>query len=90
MKVLLTSGIYAPDIGGPATFIPELAKALIEKNDKVNVITLGKLINDDSLNLWNVQKIPRANKFLRYPRTIFKIYIDSKKSDVIQTLQLIY
>lgn len=83
MNVLLTSGIYAPDIGGPATFIPELAQAFITQNDKVNIITLGKLVNDDQSNLWNVQKIPRVNIFLRYPRTIFKIYIESKKSNVI-------
>lgn len=37
--VILVSGIYYPDIGGPATFIPKVANALIEK--KINVCTLA-------------------------------------------------
>jgi glycosyltransferase involved in cell wall biosynthesis len=83
MKVLLTSGIYEPDIGGPATFIPALAQALVIQKHKVKVITLGKFSKEDSSKPWNLRKIPRRCKFLRIPRTIFGIYTESKNSEVI-------
>jgi len=40
MKCLLISGIYRPEIGGPATYLPTLAKALIKQSNQVEVITL--------------------------------------------------
>ena len=41
MKILLVSGIYPPDVGGPATFVPQLASACIERGYKVKVLTLS-------------------------------------------------
>ena len=32
MKILITVGIYPPDIGGPASFVPKIAKMLTENN----------------------------------------------------------
>ena len=40
MKILLTTGIYPPDIGGPATFIPEIASTLVEMGHQVTILTL--------------------------------------------------
>ena len=40
MKALLITGIYKPDIGGPATYIPKLASRLTELDIEVEVITL--------------------------------------------------
>jgi glycosyltransferase involved in cell wall biosynthesis len=42
MKILLISGIFPPDIGGPATYIPQLADELSDHNYDVTVITLGE------------------------------------------------
>jgi glycosyltransferase involved in cell wall biosynthesis len=56
MKVLLVSGIYPPDIGGPATFIPGFEEYLREQGNKVKVLTLS----DD----------PRRSRFL-YPGVSF-------------------
>lgn len=39
-RVLLVSGIYFPDIGGPATFLPKLAEALLERNIQVSTLSL--------------------------------------------------
>lgn len=83
MKVMLTSGIYEPDIGGPATFIPELAQSLVNQNNKVGVVTLGKFEKEDHSKSWEIFKIPRTRKLLRFPRTIFRIYAESKNYEVI-------
>ena len=39
-RILLVSGIYFPDIGGPATFLPKLAQALLARNFQVGTLSL--------------------------------------------------
>lgn len=42
MKIVLATGIYPPDIGGPATYVPKLAAGLKERGKDVTVITYGE------------------------------------------------
>ncbi len=42
MKVVLATGIYPPEIGGPATYVFHLAKALKERGVSVTVIAYGE------------------------------------------------
>lgn len=42
MKVVLATGIYPPEIGGPATYVYHLAKGLKERGVKVQVIAYGE------------------------------------------------
>ncbi len=83
MKVLLTTGIYPPDIGGPATFIPELGQEIVNQNHKVQVITLGNDKKESTSHCYTVKKIPRTGKFIRFLKTIIEIYNASKTCDVI-------
>ncbi|MFQ5960893.1 MAG: glycosyltransferase family 4 protein [Candidatus Methylomirabilales bacterium] len=41
MKVLITTGIFPPDIGGPATYVTQVAKGLTERGHDVTVFTLS-------------------------------------------------
>lgn len=41
MKILLITGIYPPDIGGPATFINNFAGYLYRNSNEVTIVTLG-------------------------------------------------
>ena len=41
MRVVIVTGIYPPDIGGPATHASDLRDALIERGHRVVVLTLG-------------------------------------------------
>jgi glycosyltransferase involved in cell wall biosynthesis len=43
MKILLTSGIYPPDIGGPATYVPKLSKAFKDKGYGTTIVSLEPL-----------------------------------------------
>jgi glycosyltransferase involved in cell wall biosynthesis len=40
MKILLTSGIYPPDIGGPASYVPKLSRALRSEGHQTTVVSL--------------------------------------------------
>ena len=41
MKILITVGIFPPDIGGPASFVPKIANHLINMDNKVKIICLA-------------------------------------------------
>jgi glycosyltransferase involved in cell wall biosynthesis len=52
MEILITTGIFPPDIGGPATYVPTIAKALAERGHQVTVLTTSEPENlqwDDSI-----------------------------------------
>ncbi len=42
MKIVLATGIYPPDIGGPATYVAAFAKELRSRKHDVTVITYGR------------------------------------------------
>jgi len=42
VKVLFVSGIYPPDIGGPATYVSRMALELLRRGHLVRVLTLGE------------------------------------------------
>ena len=44
MNILITTGIFPPDVGGPAKFVPLIADNL-SKNHSLNVITLSEETN---------------------------------------------
>ncbi|MFA5129309.1 MAG: glycosyltransferase family 4 protein [Patescibacteria group bacterium] len=45
MKILLATGIYPPDIGGPATYTRAIARALNESGHEITVICYADKIN---------------------------------------------
>ena len=84
MKILITSGIFPPDIGGPASYVPKIASELVKRNNEVTVLCLSDHNFDDSKFNFDVVRISR-NIFLplRVLITIFKIVRLSIKSDFI-------
>ena len=53
MKILITVGIFPPDIGGPASFVPKIAKLLQENGFEVTIICLSneKIVDDESYKI---------------------------------------
>ena len=76
-RVLLVSGIYFPDIGGPATFIPKLARALMQNDFAVSSISLTDYRNlERPWEEWDRIFIPRKLKLpLRFIVTTFSIRV---------------
>ena len=46
MKILITVGIYPPDIGGPASFVPKIANLLSQNNYEVTAFDRYNTNND--------------------------------------------
>ncbi len=60
MRVLTITGIFPPDIGGPATYVPQVAQGLVERGHEVTVVTLSdRLDHDDRAYPFQVVRLPR-------------------------------
>lgn len=75
MKILIVVGIFPPDIGGPATFVPLIANKLVDKGYSVTVVCLSdKLNHEDSLYKFKIHRIKRRqNLIIRWLKTISAI-----------------
>ena len=84
MDILITVGIFPPDIGGPASFVPKITKYLINKGHNVKIICLSDKEHLTYKDDINVIRINRSSPIIfRWLKTIVKIYSNSKKSDLI-------
>src|SRR3989338_5729490 len=74
MKIILATGIYPPDIGGPATYTKALAQELIDLKHEVSVITYSH--HADHTDPWPVVRISKSGgpilRWWRYSRAIKK------------------
>jgi hypothetical protein len=84
MKFLLISGIYPPEIGGPATFIPSLARYLNSIGDEVRVVSLisGSTKRLHEAEGYEVRLISRRhNQIVRFVLTVFELIRAGWNSD---------
>lgn len=60
MTILIVTGIFPPDRGGPASYVPRISAALVQRGHKVEVICLSDdLHQDDSGFPFTVHRVPR-------------------------------
>ena len=85
MRVLVTVGIYPPDIGGPATFVPKIAKYFQDElNYEIEILTLSDNKNSNINDDFSVKRIDRNLPIIyRWLKTIFTIYKMGKNKDLI-------
>ena len=85
MRVLLTVGIFPPDIGGPATFVPKIAKYFQDElNYEIEILTLSDNKNSNINDDFSVKRIDRNLPIIyRWLKTIFTIYKLGKNKDLI-------
>ena len=72
MKITIATGLYAPEIGGPATYAAMLEKELPEKGIEVTTVPFG----------W-VRHYPKGIRHIVYA---FKLWQESKGAEVIYAL----
>ena len=87
MRILIVTGIFPPDIGGPATYVPAIAKALLEKSHEVSVVTTSEpewLDLEDDQHPFPVYRMNRRVhpgwRSFHFVRTIFH---HARKADVV-------
>ena len=85
MRVLVTVGIFPPDIGGPATFVPKIAKYFQDElNYEIEILTLSDNKNSNINDDFGVKRIDRNLPIIyRWLKTIFTIYKLGKNKDLI-------
>ena len=94
MKVLLVTGIFPPDHGGPSSYVASIAKDLSTYNIIVtSIISLSDVetsLVDNEYNIPIVRIIRGQNKLLRILKTIFLIYKYSKNADLVYVNGLLF
>jgi glycosyltransferase involved in cell wall biosynthesis len=78
-RVLIVSGIFHPDIGGPATYLRALAETLTKRGDRVQVLTYGDARAPNAYT-FPVRRVPRSGRpiarLLTFARTLAQISRD--------------
>lgn len=83
MNIVLATGIYPPDIGGPATYVRALAEELTSRGEHVTVITYGA---EDSVekDSWSVVKVKKGKAGItRWRRFAAALKEHAAEADVI-------
>ena len=86
MKILIATGIFPPDIGGPASYVPRIAAALSTRGHVVEVVTLADdlAIADRQSYPFAVHRLARGQvRHLRMARTIALLVQRARTADVV-------
>lgn len=86
MKILIIAGIFPPDIGGPANYLPKIAESLRDRGHDVELICFSdKIDHPDNLTYqFPVHRILRKDSLImREVKTLLLGIRLAKKSDVI-------
>ena len=82
MRILVLSGIWPPDVGGPATHAPDLAEFLLARGHEVRVVTMAD--GEPAVRPCPVETVSRARPFVvRYPLVAWKGARTGRWADVI-------
>jgi len=87
MKIVLATGIYPPDIGGPATYCRQLAEQLTQLDHDIIVLTYGDRVDPStgSGGKWKVESVSKLMPIVRwflYAKKLRKLGIDA---DIVYT-----
>ena len=85
LQVLIVSGIFPPDIGGPASYVPKMAAALLARGHRVTVVTLSDAPqSSDASYSFPVVRIRRSLfKPIRFLRTVAALVGAGWRADVL-------
>jgi glycosyltransferase involved in cell wall biosynthesis len=84
LRILLPTGIFPPDIGGPASYVPRIARSLVERGHSVEVVTLADDPDVDGDFPFPVRRIRRGMKRIpRIMRTVWALCSLAWNADVI-------
>ena len=82
MKIFITVGIFPPDIGGPASFVPKISEVLIKNNNEVKVLCLSNQKHKDEYNYEVIRIMRFLPKIIRWPLTIISMVKHGRKADL--------
>ncbi len=86
MRILITSDIFPPDAGGPATYVPLVARELQQRGHFVRVLTYSEARHDglDSTYAFQVERVVlRDCRPIRLLRAFQRIAVNARQADVL-------
>lgn len=81
-SILFCTGIFPPDIGGPATYVLKMASRMKREGILCQIITYSDSLNVDSYDL-EVNRIKRSFFLINYLRYFWKVILIGRKFDII-------
>jgi len=87
VKILLATGIFPPDIGGPATYTRTLLEDLGEFGFEVKVVTYSDRKHSDEPAVFRVLR--KHNVFVRYLFFFLNIFRLASRADIVYVQDLI-
>jgi glycosyltransferase involved in cell wall biosynthesis len=86
MKALIVSGIWPPDVGGPASHAPEVAEFLRARGNEVRAVVSAD--REPARAEYPVDWISRASP-VRHVRAVLKIAMLARRADVVYSTGMI-
>ena len=83
MKILITVGIFPPDIGGPASFVPKIAELYSNSGHDVTVVCLTDRKQTDNSNFKVVRILRNQNLLIRWIKTVSQIIRQGYNADLL-------
>ncbi|PYL98727.1 MAG: hypothetical protein DMF19_13795, partial [Verrucomicrobia bacterium] len=85
MRILFVTGIFPPDRGGPASYVPKVAAALVRRGHHVEIICLSDIVRRaDADPSFLVRRIRRGQFWpLRIVATTFAIWRAARSHDLL-------
>jgi glycosyltransferase involved in cell wall biosynthesis len=82
VKILITSPIFPPDLGGPSTYVPSLASDLVRRGHEVTVVAF---CSDPDPQGWpfRVVSIPRRWMPVRYWLDFLAVLREARHADLV-------
>lgn len=88
MRIVIITGIFPPDVGGPATYVPVVAQGLQDLGHQVTVITSSEpahLTWDDAQYQFPVVRLNR-----RVPWAVRSVYYQQKLARYVDQCDVVY
>lgn len=82
MRVLITSPVFPPDLGGPAVYVPSLARFLLERGHTVKVVAFCSDAHPSG-HPFPIVAIPRGPLPVRYVKAFFAVLREARDVDVV-------
>ncbi|MCC7014272.1 MAG: glycosyltransferase family 4 protein [Planctomycetes bacterium] len=82
MRVLITSPVFPPDLGGPAVYVPSLGRFLVERGHDVSVVAFCAEAHPQGYP-FRVTAITRGPLPLRYLKAFWKVFLAARRVDVV-------
>ena len=82
MRILLTSPVFPPDLGGPAVYVPSCARFLVERGHDVKVVAFCSDPEPKGYP-FRVIAISRGRLAVRYLKAFWRVFLEARSADVV-------